>query len=85
MTEISSYLQQSTRTYLSVFPAPDGRGKWHAALTITGLNYCHGRNSVLLDTAAAPLIVNIDAAAHPIACKSCVAMWRVDVRERGRA
>lgn len=65
--------QQSTRTHMAAFPPADGRGKWHAANQITGTSYCgNGRQSVILDTAAAPIVATRGEKPHPLVCKRCL-------------
>ena len=65
--------QQSTRTHMAAFPPADGKGKWHAANQITGTSYCgNGRQSVILDTTAAPIIATRGSKAHAFVCKRCL-------------
>lgn len=76
---MNSNLEQTTATHMAAYPAQDGRGKWHAALKVTGISYCgSSRSRVLLDTSAAPIFASIDGNSHPLICKRCVSYWKAD-------
>lgn len=68
-------MAQTTRTRMAAYPAVDGHGKWHAAQPITSVAACHQAQSVILDTAAAPIFATPDRA-HPMICRHCWSLWK---------
>ena len=58
---------------LIVYPAADGKGKWHAANRVTGTAACG--KAVLLDTGAGGSIhvQPGQTKVHPIVCRQCLA------------
>ena len=76
---MNSNLEQTTAEHMAAYPAQDGRGKWHAAVKVSGVSYCGSSFSrVVLDMSAAPIYAPRDGRPHPLICKRCISYWKAD-------